>query len=261
MNRHWLLANRDFLVRDLVRDYCLVHKILTDQRFRFEADGTVSYTALRDLLGESTRKGIFGRLKDTSHHLFRNVLAAGTGEPAAASSLGHPSDPSHVVDEVFPGAGEASPSLQQDEDLPFGKEERAGVEALIDWCIGYAFHECAKLREDAFQGQHYANRLLQISRFQGIVADMCNPLRDLDKQTAESSSRELARIMRVLGQGLQLLSLYLAVEQHNIHLARWFASEEVMARDAFGESYDMLPVSLRSPSVPSFPVERERSGA
>ena len=53
MNGRWLLANRDFLVRDLVRDYCTVYSLLADQRRRFDVDGAVSYTALRDLLGEA----------------------------------------------------------------------------------------------------------------------------------------------------------------------------------------------------------------
>ena len=57
MNGRWLLANRDFLVRDLVRDYCTVYSLLADQRHRFDVDGAVSYTALRDLLGEAMRKG------------------------------------------------------------------------------------------------------------------------------------------------------------------------------------------------------------
>ncbi|MEG6592628.1 major capsid family protein [Desulfovibrio sp. 1188_IL3213] len=56
MKGRWLLANRDFLVRDLVRDYCTVYHALAAQRRRFELDGAVSYTALRDLLGEAMRK-------------------------------------------------------------------------------------------------------------------------------------------------------------------------------------------------------------
>ena len=93
MNGGWLVANRDFLVRDLVRDYCTVYSLLADQRRRFEADGAVSYSALRDLLGESMRKGVFWRLKDTAHHLFRNtphavdLTEADAPPPRTATSL------------------------------------------------------------------------------------------------------------------------------------------------------------------------------
>ena len=51
MNGRWLLAHRAFFVRDLLRDYCTVYSLLADQRHRFDVDGAVSYTALRDLLG------------------------------------------------------------------------------------------------------------------------------------------------------------------------------------------------------------------
>ncbi len=85
-----------------------------------------------------------------------------------------------------------------DSVLPGGARAQKALEALIDWCIGYAFHECGKLKEDAFQGQHYANRLIQISRSPAVTADMYNPLRGLGGQTSESSSRELSRIMLAL---------------------------------------------------------------
>ena len=246
MNGRWLLANRDFLVRDLVRDYCTVYSLLADQRRRFDVDGAVSYTALRDLLGEAMRKGVFWRLKDTAHHLFRNspgmeAMAPG-GMPAAELPL---------LEEA-PAESRNTAELEQinalrrhaDNVLPGGALAQKALEGLIDWCIGYAFHECAKLKEDAFQGQHYANRLIQISRSPAVTADMYNPLRGLGGQTSESSSRELSRIMHVLGHGLRLLTSYLSVERHNTHLTRWLASEEDFARRVFGPGYDHLLASL-----------------
>ena len=220
MNGGWLVANRDFLVRDLVRDYCTVYSLLADQRRRFEADGAVSYSALRDLLGESMRKGVFWRLKDTAHHLFRNT-------PHAVDLT--------EADAPPPPDGDPAPRT-----LPDGTDDPRALEALIDWCVGYAFHECAKLKEDAFQGQHYANRLVQIARSMTVSAEAYNPLRGLGGQTAESSTRELARIMHVLGHGLRLLARYLAAERQNTRLARWLASEEALAAKAFGPSYNLL---------------------
>lgn len=192
MNGRWLPANRAFFVRDLVRDYCTVFRLLSDQRRRFERDGAASYSTLRDLLGEAMHKGVFWRLKDTAHHLFRNAAVQNP------------------------------------------------VEALIDWCVGYAFHECAKLREDAFQGQHYANRLTQLGRHPAVTAELYGPLSALAAQTAESSARELERILHVLSHGLFLLTLYLANEGRNSRLARWLACEEPLAREVFGQHYPAL---------------------
>ena len=246
MNGRWLLANRDFLVRDLVRDYCTVFSLLADQRRRFDVDGAVSYTALRDLLGEAMRKGVFWRLKDTAHHLFRNSPGIEAVAPGGMPSLDLPlqEDVSTESDNAAEQEQIRALSRHADNVLPGGARAQKALEGLIDWCIGYAFHECAKLKEDAFQGQHYANRLIQISRIPAVTADMYNPLRGLGGQTSESSSRELSRIMHVLAHGLRLLASYLAVERHNAHLARWLASEEDFARRIFGQSYDHLLASL-----------------
>lgn len=215
MKGRWLFGDRDCLVRDLVRDYCKVCGILTDQRRRFEADGTVSFTALRSLLGEAIRKGVFWRLKDTAHHLFR-------GSSRAADTA------TNTVTDA----------------PPHNSAEKNALGAVIDWCVGYAFHECVKLREDAFQRQHYANRLAQIGRLEQVAPDIFNPLRGLAGQTGESSSRELARISHVLGHGLRVLTLYLAGENLNRPLARWLVCEDNLARQAFGREYENLLFSL-----------------
>ncbi|MDD4701707.1 MAG: hypothetical protein PHI96_05755 [Desulfovibrio sp.] len=259
MKGRWLLANRDFLVRDLVRDYCAVFQSLSAQRQRFEEAGAVSYSALRDLLGEAMRKGVFWRLKDTSHLLFRNVPVhsdvAPVDTPGPAITTDAQAAPAQASGEHSLESATAPAEAEQIEVLlrhansllPGGTAAQQALEALIDWSIGYAFHECVKLREDAFQNQHYANRLVQIARHDAVTADMYNPLRGLVGQTAESSSRELSRISHVISHGLRMLAQYLAVEKHNTHLARWLASEEHLARQAFGASYVTLLDALYGP--------------
>ena len=137
MSDRWVPARREAFVRDFVRDYCQVFLILAEQARRFEHDGSMSYSGLRELMGEAMRKGVFWRLKDTAHHLFR-------ASPDAGETGTLPADWRFA----------ASPH-------PSGDARQRPVEALLDWCVGYAFHECAKLKEDAFQRQHYGNRLMQ----------------------------------------------------------------------------------------------------
>ena len=168
MNGRWSPERKAFLVRDLVRDYCQVYEGLEEQRRRFDHEGAVSYSSIRDLLGEAMRKGVFWRLKDTAHHLFRN-------------SQSQTPDKDAILLWQYSGSRH-----------PDGLVSQQPVEALIDWCVGYAFHECAKLREDAFQRQHYANRLAQLGRHQGVTAELYDPLRQLGEQTAESSARACA---------------------------------------------------------------------
>ena len=223
MSGRWLLANRAFFVRDLVRDYCTVFRLLSDQRRRFERDGAVSYSALREQMGEAMRKGVFWRLKDTAHHLFRNASRSARAAPEGQG--------------VGPRQCAAGPH-------PDGLTAQSPVEALIDWCVGYAFHECAKLREDAFQGQHYANCLTQLGRHPAVTDELYGPLSALAAQTAESSARELGRILHVLSHGLFLLTRYLANEGDNSRLARWLACEEPLAREVFGRHYPALLTAL-----------------
>lgn len=220
MSHRWLLARRGFFVRDLVRDYCTVYLGIDEQSRLFSRDGLVSYASLRDLLGEVNRKGVFWRLKDTSHHLFRNTV--GDTPPPDAILL-------------WQFAGSVHPT---------GLTMQAPVEALLDWCIGYAFHECVKLREDAFQRQHYASRLAQLSRAPSVTGDLYDPLHELASQTAESSARELQRILYVLRHGLYLLTRYLEGRGGNGHLARWLAVEEDTARRAFGVLFSDLMRAL-----------------
>ncbi len=224
MNRAWLARQRPAFVRDLVRDYCAAHAVLTAQLRRFERDGTVSYAIVRSLLGEAVSKGVLWRLKDTAHHLFR--AAPPRGEPA-------------------PEAG-AAPG------------ERAFTGELIDWCVGFAFHECVKLREDAYQRQHYANRLLRLEDLRRAAQkpgmprptegetgpDALWPLAGLPRQTADSMERELRRILRVLDNGLALLTRYLEDERDNAPLARWLAVEEERAAAVFGALWPDLMAAL-----------------
>ena len=246
-------------MRDLVRDYCTVFQALSAQRQRFEQAGAVSYSALRDLLGEAMRKGVFWRLKDTSHLLFRNAPAHSDVAPVDTPGPVCPSCDGKTQD--APNAGQAHGREPESAEsaqvaallrsantlLPGGADGQRALEAIIDWCIGYAFHECVKLKEDAFQNQHYANRLAQVARHDGVTTDMYNPLRGLVGQTAESSSRELSRISHVLSHGLRMLAQYLAVEKHNTHLARWLASEELSARQAFGSNFVPMLDALYGP--------------
>lgn len=219
MSERWLLVRKAYFVRDLVRDFCTVYLGIEEQNRLFTRDGLVSYAALRDLLGEVNRKGVFWRLKDTAHHLFRQTAE----QPADDAIL------------LWQYAGSASPS---------GVVVQTPVEALLDWCIGYAFHECAKLREDAFQRQHYSSRLAQLARTPSVTGELYDPLRELASQTHESSSRELHRILYVLRHGLFLLTRYLQGQGGNRHLARWLAVEEEIARRAFGQWYAELLQAL-----------------
>ncbi len=196
MSNYRLASNREFFVRDLIRDYCTVYLSLAEQVQRYERDGNVSHSVLLTLVGEPSSKGVFWRLKDTAHFLFR------------------------------------SSEDDQSTDARIGR--------LVDWCIGYAFHECCKLREDAFQIQHYAARLLQISRVDGETRRLSAPLAHLTTETSESCERELRRIVSVLREGMRLLVQLLPSASANCSLARFLVTRQDRVRRAFLNLYPDL---------------------
>lgn len=234
MNGLWLAANKESFVRDLVRDFCHVYAAVAGQHARFTASGAISHAMLRELLGRDMRKGVFWRLKDTAHHLFR------TPHPRAGGESRFP---------LRRSPGDVPP-----DDMAC----RNGVESLLDWCIGFAFHECVKLKEDAFQRQHYANRLTQMRGQFGERREMLENLAPLLLQTRESIQREMARILHVLDAAKNLLLLYLRGHGDNGLLARFLATEEALARGVFGRVWEDLLESLyeRRPHEPYLSAAR-----
>ncbi len=230
MSGRWLETNKSVFVRDIVRDYCKVCLVLEEQQQRFEGDGTISYAALRELLGESMRKGVFWRLKDTAHLLFRRLKEK---EPLCADRNKEllPSD--MVVLWQYAGLR-----------VPDGLVWQSGIEAMLDWCVGYAFHECVKLKEDAFLQQHYANRYAEILHSIQNRDGLFSGLNMLTAQTCESIQREIMRIMHVLDQGRTLLMHYLAEQGGNRYLARLLYVESSAIKRVFRGQYGELLQSL-----------------
>lgn len=73
MSKSWLRAKEPEFVRDMVRDFCLVSRHLEREFKNYEQRGYVDFETLRYLIGEEMNKGLLWRLKDTAHHLFKNL--------------------------------------------------------------------------------------------------------------------------------------------------------------------------------------------
>ena len=198
--------DRPVLLRDFLRDYCLVYSVLEEQSRRFALSGTLSYAVLRELVGDDRRNGLFWLLKDRAHHLFRG-----------------------------------------------DEENMAGI--LLDWAVGYAFHECVKLMEDAFQHQHYRNRFLEFKeRAAAREKRAVEQLFPLLAQTRESAGGELARIIHALSQCRELLAHYLAPYGSASQLARLLLEREDLIRQAFGDLYPYLLEALYGKELERMPL-------
>ena len=82
MSSYRLASKHDAFVRDLLRDYCAVYLALAKQNQRYQRDGSMSYAVLNSLIGTNMSKGVFWRLKDTAHYLFRHPIRPGEQESA-----------------------------------------------------------------------------------------------------------------------------------------------------------------------------------
>ncbi|MCG8531383.1 MAG: hypothetical protein MI749_12045 [Desulfovibrionales bacterium] len=198
MSRRWIEANREEFARDVLRDFCTVSSILEEQFTRFTDSGAVSFTEVRNLLGNTMNKGLLWRLKDTAHHLLRT-------------------DPHAPV-----------------------------VAKALDWAIGYIFHECIKLKEDAYQQQHYAPvfKGLEKPALENGISEELEPFAQLTSETRESMSREITRISFLLKRCKSLFCIYFAYNKENRLIARLLYSRNRLVQSVFGADYDTLISSI-----------------
>ncbi len=217
---------KNIFVRDLVHNYCLVYQTFTEQAERFAHSGTISYAVLNELLGEPMRKGVFWHFKDIAHHLFRistrqNTLHAHHTQAPTKMSL-----------------------AQHLNERGTSYNAQTTLEHTLDWCIGYTFHECVKLREDAFQRQHYTNRLAQIHSLATEHAHLTECLHPLTQHTHESIARELARILNVFAHMRTLFVHLLPLYENNDHIARLIVTKRPLLQNSFHTQWEDLLRSL-----------------
>ncbi|MFP4168197.1 MAG: hypothetical protein ACLFSY_05030 [Desulfonatronovibrionaceae bacterium] len=68
----WIRNKLPEFVRDVLRDFCLVSRILETAFDEYDRKGVLSFTTFQDFVGDEMNKGQIWRLKDTAHTLFRN---------------------------------------------------------------------------------------------------------------------------------------------------------------------------------------------
>lgn len=113
---------------------------------------------------------------------------------------------------------------------------------LLDWGMGYIFHETIKLKEDAYQNLTYAPWFLDLRKgdLPQAVKDIAGELFQVLSQTQESMRREIARIRFIISKCQRLLPLYLARHRENALLARFIFAQNQLVREVFGEEYERL---------------------
>ncbi len=134
--------------------------------------------------------------------------------------------------------------LKDTAHLLFRKQPETPLSGIfLDWSIAYIFHECMKLREDAYQLQTY------IPWFQFVQSDPRYSPQDqevgsnlfrLASQTRESIDKEVHRIQFILAESKNIFIRYLPRHEQNHILARFLFEHEKRVRDVFQDLYQDL---------------------
>ena len=114
---------------------------------------------------------------------------------------------------------------------------------FLDWAIGYIFHECMKLREDAYQLQNYVPWFSQMSLNTELRADersLANALYQFGSQTRESIDREVKRIASLLAFCRRIFRHYLPEHSQSHTLARFLYDQDELVRHVFEAEYEQL---------------------
>lgn len=113
---------------------------------------------------------------------------------------------------------------------------------LLDWCIGYTFHECQKLKESTYLQWQYHPKLhdiLEKTEYE-IDPEFSSELDSVMVDNTESMSRIVGRI-RFLGiQSRTLLPYFLREHNTNTLLARFIFAQNELVRFVFRKDYDKL---------------------
>ncbi|MDR2892929.1 MAG: hypothetical protein LBV80_07595 [Deltaproteobacteria bacterium] len=142
---------------------------------------------------------------------------------------------------------------------------------LLDWTIGFLFHECMQVMETAYQLQYYAPRLSETpetteaalqnqfgqtaplaptdpadpkGRAEPVTpADMAHISRRLGRlagATREELGHHIARARQLLETANELFCLYLAGASDNRPLARLLHDRDPLVRQVFGPFFEKL---------------------
>jgi hypothetical protein len=129
--------------------------------------------------------------------------------------------------------------LKDTAHLLFRNEERTSYAVFgeyLDWALGYIFHECIKLKEDAYQQMNYKPRFKHLQQGVGLTPEeqhIGSELYAVIRQTSESIEREVRRIRFIIFHCKRLFILYLPLHHENPLLARFLYAQSELVHGVF----------------------------
>lgn len=113
---------------------------------------------------------------------------------------------------------------------------------LLDWAIGYIFHETLKLMEDAHQHQYYAPSLIALAE-DNPLPELEAVARDFTLMAVENQTdmgRKVKRIRKLLAHARLFFHRCYSGHAANGHLARLLHDKDALVREAFAGEHENL---------------------
>ncbi|BDV00200.1 hypothetical protein TDMWS_02850 [Thermodesulfomicrobium sp. WS] len=126
--------------------------------------------------------------------------------------------------------------LKDSAHLLFRDEGSEVLGEYLDWALGYIFHECIKLKEDAYQQMNYKPRFENLQQRQDLSPEeqhLGGELFAVISQTSESIRREVQRVRFILFHCKRMFIRYLPRHADNPLLARLFYLQWQLLEQAF----------------------------
>ena len=125
-------------------------------------------------------------------------------------------------------------------------EEYSPTGMMLDWTLGYIFHESLKLMEDAHQLQYYVPRLSGFfnGELPSQVTHLSSALFEIRGETLESMQRESVRIEKLFSLTRRLFIFYFRGKAEHRLLARFLYDCGEQVRAVFGAEYSEFLASV-----------------
>ncbi len=155
--------------------------------------------------------------------------------------------------------------LKDTAHLLFRNETRirhAVLGEYLDWALGYIFHECIKLKEDAYQQMNYKPRFKNLQASSGLSPEeqhIGSELYAVIEQTNESIEREVRRVRFILFHCKRMFILYLPLHHENPLLARFLHAQRDLVRRVFKGSFEDLIRSIYTDGIACMYILAARS--
>lgn len=111
---------------------------------------------------------------------------------------------------------------------------------LLDWAIGYIFHETLKLLEDTHQHQYYAPSLFSMAEDNPSpeLTAIARDFTGMALEIQEDMGRTVGRIRKLLAHARLFFHRCYAGRKDNIYLARLLHDREELIHEAFAGEYE-----------------------